>query len=161
MGMRVRLRPMARLPLSASLPRVQSVTTWWGKVKRWMCENQFSDLLTLTSAGDFAPKTHQITKIRCLLPQHLDQITGFKNRTEAKDSLLYEKRYIRRVQIPKTHIVPILCSCCPPPRPPQALGDTFCNAVIQKSCYHASGNEMQWELLQSYFLECSRYTLFV
>ncbi len=34
---------------------------------------------------------------------------------------------------------------------PQALGDTVFNAVIQKSCYHTSGNEIQWVQLQSYF----------
>lgn len=44
---------------------------------------------------------------------------------------------------------------------PQALGDTFFNAVIQKSCYHTSGNEIQWVQLQSYFPEWSQYTLFL
>ena len=38
--------------------------------------------------------------------------------------------------------------------------DTSYNAVIQKSCYRASGNEIQWVQLQSYFPECHQYTLF-
>lgn len=53
----------------------------------------------------------------------------------------------------------------PPPLQP-TLGDTFYNAVIQKSCYHASGNGMRRERLQSYFpwtwpvhLICLRFVL--
>lgn len=46
MGMRVRLRPLDYHPLLASLLHVLPMTTQWVKVRRRMCQNQFSDLLS-------------------------------------------------------------------------------------------------------------------
>lgn len=52
MGMGVRLGPSDCHPLLASLLHVLSTMTQWVKVKRWMCENQFSDLLSLKTKNN-------------------------------------------------------------------------------------------------------------
>lgn len=88
-GMRVRLGPSVRPPppplpssLSPSLllawpPRVQPVTTRRGKVNGWMCENQFSDVFTLTFAGGGFYQKEKGKKIK--MPQIKDLSTVATN----------------------------------------------------------------------------------
>lgn len=86
-GMRVRLGPWVRRPplhlpssLSPSLllawpPRVQPVTTRRGKVNGWMCENQFSDVFTLTFAGGDFIKWRRGEKMK--MPQIIKDLSTF------------------------------------------------------------------------------------